>query len=114
MDDHRDAGAEKVINFNTKAVAEPTLLWFESYHQGTQKIGEEIGRFVSGHTRRNIDAWIALMQNPTPAKIMEAQQRWFTETMLEYTAESKRLMEIGSGVMQDFLAKVEHPPQAAE
>jgi hypothetical protein len=108
MSEYRDAAAEKVINFNTKAVAEPTLLWFESYTQGAQKIGEEIGRFVSGHTRRNVDAWIALMQSPTPTKIMETQQRWLTETLRDYTDESKRLMEISNTLMQDFLSKVEH------
>ena len=107
MDEYRDAGAEKIINFNTKAV-EPTVLWFESYTQGAQKIGEEIGRFVSGHTRRNVDAWIALMQSPTPTKIIETQQKWLTETLRDYTDEGKRLMEISNGMMQDFLSKVEH------
>ena len=110
MDDHRDARAEKVLPFNTKAVAEPTILWFESYHQGAQRLGEEIGRFVSGHTRRNIEAWIAMMQSPTPTKMIETQQRWLTETIQEYTTESKRLMEISSSMMQDFLSKVDRHP----
>jgi hypothetical protein len=113
MDEHSDRMKQFTDNVERLAaperLTEPTILWVETYSKGVREIGEEVGRFVSGHTRRNIDAWIALTQNPTPTKIIETQQRWVTETLREYTEETKRLMDISSGIMRDFMAKVEHP-----
>jgi hypothetical protein len=111
MDEHSDrmkAYADNVEQLAAHRAAEPAILWMETYSKGMRDIGEEVGRFVSGHTRRNVEAWIALTQDPTPAKIIETQRRWIEETMREYTDESKRLMEIGSGIMKDFVSKVEH------
>ena len=80
MDEHSDHMKDNVERLVTpERLAEPAILWVE-YSKGVREIGEEVGRFVSGHTRRNIEAWIALTQNPTPTKIMETQQRWFAET----------------------------------
>lgn len=95
MDDFTNR-PERPINLNPMAA--PTVQWFEM----ATKVGEELGRFVSARTQRNLDTWEQMTRcNGSPLRLFEIQQDWVKGVMHDYLQENRRIMDITGGLMQE-------------
>jgi hypothetical protein len=57
---------------------------------------------------RNVDTLVAVTENAgNPMRLMEIQQRWVSDMMRDYTAQTHRCMEITGRMMQDFMTRGE-------
>jgi hypothetical protein len=98
MDNYQDSDRR-----NSVPAVEPVVRWFQAYSKSTMTVGDGMRRFAQDQMQRNLEAWRAIMGQFNPMKMVEAHEKWVTDTLQDCASESQRLVSISSQMLTTAL-----------